>query len=104
MDLAYCNDCDDLVPFTISDEIVEEEFHSANIKYSFSVGKCLICGSEVSTDLDYNYRKSDAKWKAFRKIVKICPNCNSLLIVCYDRGNPKPFYCCPMCGYETKKQ
>lgn len=69
MNLAYCNNCEDLVNYTDKDEVVEEIFHDTKIKYPFKVGRCKICGEEVATDLNYNYQKSDAKWKTYHELV-----------------------------------
>ena len=37
------------------------------IKFPFRVGRCNECGHEVATDNEYNFRRSDAKWKAYRE-------------------------------------
>lgn len=70
--MAYCSNCGDLVPFTVQDEIVEEEFRGIKnkeitIKFPFRIGRCKECGHEVATDNDYNFRRTDAKWKAYRE-------------------------------------
>lgn len=67
IEIAYCNTCENLIDFTISDETIEEDFKGKRIVYPFIVGRCKLCGSEVATDIDYNFRKSNAKWKAYKK-------------------------------------
>lgn len=62
--LAYCNECEDLVEFDIVEENISEVFKGKEIEYIFNIGRCKCCGSEVATDIDYNCRKSDAKFKA----------------------------------------
>lgn len=34
---------------------------------------------------------------------KKCPKCGEPMIMCYEQGDPKPFYCCPMCWYDMKE-
>lgn len=72
---AYCSKCEDLVKFTVQDEIIEEVFRGVKdkevmVKFPFRVGRCKECGHEVSTDLGYNSRRADAKWKAYRELKK----------------------------------
>ena len=67
MKLAYCNNCEDLVEFDIHDEMLEEQYKGVNVKFAFKVGRCKCCGTEVSTDNDYIFRKSEAKIKAYEK-------------------------------------
>lgn len=52
--------------------MLEEEFKGVMnkeimIKFPFRVGRCNECGHEVATDNEYNFRRSDAKWKAYRE-------------------------------------
>lgn len=70
--ITYCPNCGDLVHFTVQDEVLEEEFKGVMnkeimIKFPFRVGRCNECGHEVATDNEYNFRRSDAKWKAYRE-------------------------------------
>ncbi|MGN1085304.1 MAG: type II toxin-antitoxin system antitoxin SocA domain-containing protein [Lachnospiraceae bacterium] len=65
--LAYCNECEDLVEFYVSDEMIAEEYKTEKISYRFKVGRCKCCGTEVATDIDYNSRKSESKIKAYKK-------------------------------------
>lgn len=67
--LAYCNECEDLVEFVVCNEIVNEEYKGVKIKYEFGLGKCIYCGSEVATDVDYNSRKSKAKLEAYKQAI-----------------------------------
>jgi len=72
---AYCSECEDLVKFTVQDEIIEEVFRGVKnqeimIKFPFQVGRCKECGHEVATDNDYNFRRTEAKWKAYRELKK----------------------------------
>ena len=63
--LAYCNECEDLVEFTSREEDVTEVFHGKSIHYKFNICRCKECNSEVAGSIDYNYDKSEAKWNAF---------------------------------------
>jgi len=65
--LAYCNECEDLVEFYVSDEPIKEAYKGEKIQYRFRVGKCSICNCEVATDLEYNTRKSYARIEAYKK-------------------------------------
>ena len=67
LNLAYCNECEDLVEFDIHDEILEEEYKGEVVRFRFKVGRCKCCGAEVPTDNEYSFRKSDAKIKAYEK-------------------------------------
>ena len=72
---AYCPKCEDLVKFTVQDEIIEEVFKGVKgkeimVKFPFRVGRCKDCGHEVATDNDYNFRRTEAKWKAYRELKK----------------------------------
>ena len=58
MNLAYCNECEDLVEFTEQEEIVEEYYRGELVRFRFKVGRCKECGHEVATDIDYNTRRS----------------------------------------------
>lgn len=66
--LAYCNKCEDLVEFTVKDEILEETYKGELVEFNFKVGRCKDCGNEVATDIDYNYRKSLEKVKAYKRL------------------------------------
>ena len=66
LSLAYCNNCDELVEYSIREETIEEEFKGECIKYNFKVGRCRCCNTEVATDIDYNVRKSNAKLEAYK--------------------------------------
>lgn len=66
--LAYCNECEDLVEFYISDEEFEEDFKGTRINFRFEIGRCKCCHSEVATDIDYNSRKSMVKIEAYKKV------------------------------------
>lgn len=65
--LAFCNECEDLVEFDLRDEIVTEEYKGEHIQYKFRVGRCKCCGEEVSTDIYYNERKTKAKIEAYKR-------------------------------------
>lgn len=69
-DMAYCTSCEDLVDFSVQDEIIEENFRGKQIRYSFRIGRCKCCGNEVPTDLGYNARKADTKWRAYTELRK----------------------------------
>lgn len=64
---AYCNECEDLVEYTIYDEIITEQYKGEDIEFEFRIGKCNCCGCEVATDIDYNSRRSEAKIHAYKK-------------------------------------
>lgn len=66
--LAYCNKCEDLVEFTVKDEILEETYKGELVEFNFKVGRCKDCGNEVATNIDYNYRKSLEKVKAYKRL------------------------------------
>lgn len=85
--LAYCNECEDLVEYDICDEWIEEEFRGEIIRYEYKIGKCKNCKCEVSTDIDYNSRKSKVKMEAYkRKIGLIDLNGISEILEKYDVG------------------
>lgn len=85
--LAYCNECEDLVEYDICDELLEEEFKGEQIQYRFKIGRCKSCKCEVTTDIDYNYRKSEVKLEAYkRKIGLIDLNGISEILEKYDIG------------------
>lgn len=70
---AYCQECGKLVKFIVQDEIVEEEFRGVMnqeimVKFPFRVGRCKECGHEVATDNEYNFRRSEIKWAAYREM------------------------------------
>ena len=65
MNLAYCNECEDLVEFTEQEEIVEEYYRGELVRFRFKVGRCKECGHEVATDIDYNTRRSEEKIEAY---------------------------------------
>lgn len=71
LELAYCNECEDLVEFSIQNETVEEEFKGIQIRYQFPIGRCNCCNCEVATDIDYNARKSGVKIEAYKRAVGI---------------------------------
>ncbi len=64
---AYCNECEDLVEFDVCDEKVIEQYKGKEVEFEFSVGRCRNCRNEVATDIDYNYRKSDEKIRAYKR-------------------------------------
>lgn len=66
--LGYCDECGDLVEFSIGHRKVEEEFYGEQIEYEFDLGVCKECGCEVATDIDYNSRKSITKVLAFNAL------------------------------------
>ena len=68
-DLAYCDECGDLVPYDILHQIINEKYRDIRISYSFHVGRCKHCYREVATDKNYIFRKSEAKSEAYRKLV-----------------------------------
>lgn len=66
--LAYCNECEDLVEFVEREEIVEEKYKGELVRFKFRVGHCKECGHEVATGIDYNSRKSEAKINAYKHL------------------------------------
>lgn len=68
MNLAYCNECEDLVEFTEQEEIVEEYYRGELVRFRFKVGRCKGCGHEVATDIDYNTRRSEEKIEAYKRL------------------------------------
>ena len=68
MNLAYCNECEDLVEFTEQEEIVEEYYRGELVRFRFKVGRCKECGHEVATDIDYNTRRSEEKIEAYKRL------------------------------------
>lgn len=66
--LAYCNECEDLVEFTEREEIIEENYKGELVRFRFRVGHCKECGREVATDLDYNSRRSEEKIEAYKRL------------------------------------
>lgn len=68
VNLAYCNECEDLVEFIENQEIIEESYKGELVRFKFSVGRCKECGHEVATDIDYNSRRSEAKIKAYKRL------------------------------------
>ena len=68
MNLAYCNECEDLVEFTEREEIIEEIYKGEQVRFKFRVGHCKECGHEVATDIDYNSRRSEEKIKAYKRL------------------------------------
>ena len=71
MNLAYCNNCEDLVEFHVENEFIEESFKGEKIAYNFKVGRCNCCNAEVATDIDYNTRRSNAKNEAYKRSIGI---------------------------------
>ncbi|WP_022766627.1 type II toxin-antitoxin system antitoxin SocA domain-containing protein [Butyrivibrio sp. XPD2006] len=67
LNLAYCNECEDLVEFSIQDEVVNETYKGVRIRYEFPVARCKCCNSEVAASVDYNYEKSEARISAYKK-------------------------------------
>lgn len=65
---AYCNNCEDLVEYDISDEEITEQYKGVEVQFRFKVGRCKCCGEEVATDIDYNSRKSEKKISAYKKM------------------------------------
>lgn len=68
LNLAYCNECEDLVEYDIFEEIVTEQYKGEEVQFKFKIGKCKCCGYEVATGIDYNSRKSEEKIKAYKKL------------------------------------
>lgn len=68
MDLAYCNECEDLVEFIEREEIIEENYKGELVRFKFRVGHCKECGHEVATDINYNARRSEEKIKAYKRL------------------------------------
>ena len=48
----------------------KENFRGKQIRYPFQTGRCKCCRNEVPTDLGYNDRKANAKWKAYTEVRK----------------------------------
>lgn len=69
--LAYCNECEDLVEYDIQDEEIIDQYKGETVKFKFKIGRCKCCNSEVATDTDYNIRKSEAKIEAYKRAVGI---------------------------------
>lgn len=67
LNMAYCSECEDLVEFEIHDETVNEIYKDVKIQYTFPVARCRQCNSEVAASIDYNYEKSEARIKAYKK-------------------------------------
>ena len=65
--MAYCEKCDDFVGFHNSLEVVEDVYKDTKIKYEFYVSRCDECNSEVAPDMNYNYRKVQARLEAYKK-------------------------------------
>lgn len=70
-EFAYCNECEDLVNYEIFEETITEQYKGERVKFIFKVGRCKCCGNEVATDIEYNFRKSEAKIKAYKKKIGI---------------------------------
>lgn len=70
-EFAYCNECEDLVNYDIHEEVITEQYKGEEVAFRFFVGRCKCCGNEVATDKEYNFRKSEAKIKAYKKKVGI---------------------------------
>ncbi len=68
LELAYCNECEDLVEYDISEEEITEQYKGETISYYFEIGKCKCCSSEVATDIEYNSRKSEKKISAYKRV------------------------------------
>lgn len=68
---AYCNECEELVNFDVCEKIITEQYKGEEVKFSFNVGRCKCCGNEVATDLEYNFRRSEAKLKAYKRKIGI---------------------------------
>lgn len=66
--LAYCNECEDLVECVEREEIIEEKYKGELVRFRFKVGHCMECGCEVATDIEYNSRRSVEKIKAYKKL------------------------------------
>ena len=72
---AYCNECEDLVEFSVFDETITEQYKEEEVEFRFKVGRCKCCGCEVATDIDYNSRRSQEKIEAYKKkrgIIRLC--------------------------------
>lgn len=67
LNMAYCNKCEDLVEFNLKDELVAESYKGTKIEYPFKVARCKCCHSEVAASIDYNYEKSAARIRAYKK-------------------------------------
>ena len=67
LNMAYCNECEDLVEFDFHDEVVTETYKGVKIQYDFRVARCKCCHSEVAASVDYNYEKSASRINAYKK-------------------------------------
>lgn len=67
MKYAYCNECEELVEYSICREKIKEQYKGEMVEFEFRVGRCKDCGCEVATDIDYNSRKSEEKIRAYKK-------------------------------------
>ncbi len=65
-ELAYCNECEELVKYDICESVITEQYKGQNLQFKFDIGKCKCCGKEVATDIEYNVRRSEAKLKAYK--------------------------------------
>lgn len=70
-EFAYCNKCEELVDYDICEEIIKEQYRGEELEFKFSIGRCNCCRSEVATDIEYNFRKSEAKIRAYKKKIGI---------------------------------
>lgn len=70
-EFAYCNECEELVNYEICEDVITEQYKGEEVKFKFGVGRCKCCGNEVATDIEYNYRRSEAKIKAYKKKIGI---------------------------------
>lgn len=67
LNMAYCNECEDLVEYDFHDEVVAETYKRVKIEYNFRVARCKCCHSEVAASIDYNYEKSASRINAYKK-------------------------------------
>ena len=56
LNMAYCNECEDLVEFDFHDEVVTETYKGVKIQYDFRVARCKCCHSEVAASVDTTMR------------------------------------------------
>ncbi len=63
---SYCEKCNDIVDFNIVEQDFVEEYKGIAVRYSFPVGKCCHCGSNVAISRDYNYRRTEALISEYR--------------------------------------
>ena len=68
INLAYCNECEDLVEFAEKEEVIEERYKGELVRFKFKVGRCKECGHEVATDIEYNSRRSEEIIKAYKQL------------------------------------